>query len=137
MTAVGRVAALGVLVACGHAGPTAPPGPPPAKKAAVTSPRVEDAVVEGYVTLVDFWAESCAACEVVAGKIGDAIAKDDRVIVRTVDVGDGFNAYARAYEIGALPHWKVYDAHRRLRYVLIGKECLRAPGLARELVAEP
>lgn len=133
-----RGVALACLAACGHAAARpAPAGPPPARSAAVTTPRVEDALVDGYVTLVDFWAASCAACEVVAGKIASAVADAERVIVRTVDVGDGFNAYAVAYEVGSLPHWKIYDRRRRLRYVLVGKECLRAPELARELLAEP
>lgn len=129
--------ALGALLgACSSGARVATPGPPPEKSLAIDG-RVEDALVAGYVTLVDFWSEWCAACEVVAGKIAVAIANQDRVIVRKVDVGDGFTPVAVAYEIGALPHWKVYDTHKRLRYVLIGKECLRAPELAKQLLAEP
>jgi hypothetical protein len=98
--------------------------------------RVEDSTVAGYVTLVDFWSESCAACTVVEGKIAEKIATNDRVIVRKVDVGDGFTPIAQAYQINALPHWKVYDTKRRLRFILVGPDCLRAPDLANELLAE-
>ena len=42
------------------------------------------------------------------------------MIVRKVDVGDGFTPIAKAYDIGALPHWNVYDKRGRLRYNLIG-----------------
>jgi thiol-disulfide isomerase/thioredoxin len=97
---------------------------------------VNAALVAEYVTIVDFWSESCGACKVVAEKIAPAIAEQPRVVVREVDVGDGVGPLAHAYDIGALPHYNVYDRERRLRYVLVGNDCLRAPQLARELVAE-
>jgi thiol-disulfide isomerase/thioredoxin len=136
VTRAGLVAVAAAL-ACGQPSRAPqPPSAPVAKSAAISGPQVEPALVAGHVTLVDFWSESCAACEVVTGMIAIAIAKDDRIVIRKVDVGDGMTAVALAYEIGALPHWKIYDTHKRLRYVLIGKECLRAPTLARELLAE-
>ncbi|MGE5187374.1 MAG: hypothetical protein ACM31C_35250 [Acidobacteriota bacterium] len=58
------------------------------------------------------------------------------MIVREVDVGDGGSPVARAYEIGALPHDNVYDRLERLRYVLVGPDCLRAPELAKQLAEE-
>ena len=57
-------------------------------------------------------------------------------MIRKVDVGDGFTPVAHAYEIGALPHYNVYDKQRRLRYVLVGNDCLQAPEIARDLAAE-
>ena len=129
-----------VAAACGARATPRPELPPPQKSlqlnAAGELVDVDAALVPGYITLVDYWSESCAACGVVAGKIAVAIAKQDRVIVRKIDVGDGFTPVAQAYKIGALPHWTVYDRERRLRYVLIGPDCLRAPDLARELLAE-
>lgn len=125
-----------VAVACG-----AQPPPPPVKtlqlNAAGEAVNVEAAAVKGYVMLVDFWSEYCAACVIVERKIAAEIGSEPRVIVRKVDVGDGFTPVAKAYEIGALPHWKVFDRKGRLRFVLVGPDCLRAPGLARELLAEP
>lgn len=122
---------LVAVAACsGHA------SPPPVKSADIVGPRVEDATLAGYVTLVDFWGESCAACKVVEAKIGAEIANNDRVIVRKIDVGDGFTPVAKAYNVSVLPHWQVYDTKRRLRFILIGPECLRAPTLAAELLAE-
>jgi thiol-disulfide isomerase/thioredoxin len=130
---VKRLALLALVIACSSA-PPAPPAPP--KTAAFTGARVEDSTVAGYVTLVDFWSESCAACTVVEGKIAEKIATNDRVIVRKVDVGDGFTPIAQAYKVNALPHWKVYDTQRRLRFILIGPDCLRAPDLANQLLSE-
>ena len=113
---------------------------PPAKTVRINQAGamvdVNAALVADYVTIVDFWSESCGACKVVAQKIAPAIAEQPRVVVRQVDVGDGVGPLAHAYDIGALPHYNVYDRERRLRYVLVGNDCLRAPELARQLVAE-
>ncbi|MDB4953154.1 MAG: Thioredoxin domain protein [Myxococcales bacterium] len=97
---------------------------------------ISAALVPDHVTIVDFWAESCGACTVVAGKVEAQIANEPRIVVRKVDVGDGFTAVAKANDISALPHYNVYDRRRRLRYILIANDCLRAPQLARELLAE-
>lgn len=126
-----------VLAACGGARP----GPAPDKTVQLNASgalvRVEDGVVAGYVTVVDFWSTSCEACVIVTGRIAEAVAQEPQVIVRKVDVGDGFTPVAKAYSIGTLPHVNLYDKHRRLRYRLIGPQALRAPELARELLAEP
>jgi thiol-disulfide isomerase/thioredoxin len=124
-----------LLAACAHAA-----GPPPAKSLRVNAPGamvdVNTTLVADYVTIVDFWSDSCGACKVVGAKVTAAVANDARVIVREVDVGDGLGDLAHAYDIGALPHYNVYDRSRRLRYVLVGNDCLRAPELARQLVNE-
>jgi hypothetical protein len=124
------VATITAIAACSSA------PPPPPKTAAYTGAHVEDATIAGYVTLVDFWSESCAACSVVEEKIAAQIATNERVIVRKVDVGDGFTPIAQAYNITVMPHWKVYDTKRRLRFILVGPECLRAPELAAQLLTE-
>jgi len=131
-----RLGTACLLAACAHAAAT----PPPAKSVRVNAPGamidVNTTLVADYVTIVDFWSESCGACKVVGAKVTAAIANDARVIVREVDVGDGLGDLARAYDIGALPHYNVYDRARHLRYVLVGNDCLRAPELARALVTE-
>ena len=128
--------ALVLLVACA----TTPSGPPPVKILQVnqTGEQVELAhvLVPGYVTIVDFWSQSCGACVIVGDKVTTAIAGQPRVIMRKIDVGDGFTPVAKSFEIEALPHYNVYDRRQRLRYILVGNDCLRAPDLARALVAE-
>jgi thiol-disulfide isomerase/thioredoxin len=125
-----------VLAACAGAQPL-----PPAEKSmqlnqAGAMVDIKAALVPGYVTVVDFWSESCGACTTVAGMLAVQIANEPRIVVRKIDVGDGFTPVAQAYDIGALPHFQIYDRQRRLRYVLVGGDCLRAPDLARKLLAE-
>lgn len=130
--------ALLMLAACGAATPQ--PGPPPLKETELNHDaglvKVEDSTVEGYVTIVDFWSESCGACVEVHAKVAAGIADQAKAILRKVDVGDGFTEVAHAYDISGLPHYNVYDTKRRLRFVLVGNDCLRAPELAKQLLAE-
>jgi len=115
---------------------------PPAKTVRINQAGamvdVNAALVADYVTIVDFWSESCGACHVVAEKVTAGIASDPKVLFRKIDVGDDNDKPIwHAYQIGALPHYRVYDKLKRLRYDLVGNDCLKAPEIARQLVAEP
>ncbi len=138
-----KYAALFVLVACGT---TAAPAVPknvqaPEKSVQLNQPGelidVEAQLPVGYVSVVDFWGEHCGACVVVGGMLAVQVALDDGIIIRKVDVGDGFTPVAQHYKIGALPHFRVYDKHKRMRYLLVGNDTLKAPELAKQLAAEP
>ena len=132
-----------VLGACGHKGPgsSQPVGPEPVKTAQINEPGVmidvDAALLPGYVTVVDFWGDHCGACVVVGGMLAVQVAKEPRVLIRKIDVGDGDTPVAKAYDIGALPHFRVFDKHKKLRYVLVGNDTLKAPEIAKQLAAEP
>lgn len=139
-----RAVALLMLAGCGSS--TAPPVAPATAKAPEKSVQlnkpgelidVEAQLPEGYVAVVDFWGEHCGACVVVGGMLAVQVALDDSIVIRKVDVGDGFTPVAAHYKIGALPHFRVYDRHRRMRYLLVGNDTLKAPELAKQLAAEP
>ena len=128
------------LVACGGAAPRPAPSAPAQEVQLNTAGalvKIEDSTLAGYVTIVDFWSESCGACVEVQTRVVAGIADNPRAVLRKVDVGDGFTEVAHAYDIAALPHYNVYDKKRRLRFVLVGNDCLRAPDLAKQLLAEP
>jgi hypothetical protein len=136
------LAALG-LAACGHApAPAAagPAAPVPDKTVQVNRPGepvdVAEILPAGYVTVVDFWSESCHACTALGGMLAVGVAQDRRIVIRKIDVGDGFTPVAQAYQIDALPHFFIYDKRRRLRYDLVGGDCLDAAKYARLLAAE-
>ncbi|MBX3157133.1 MAG: thioredoxin family protein [Deltaproteobacteria bacterium] len=127
-----------LAAACGHAAPAAPEPPKSVQLNAPGAPvDVEAALVPGYVVVVDFWAESCGACTVVGGMLAVQVAQEPRVLIRKIDVGDGDTPVARAYQIGALPHFQVYDRRGRLRYDLVGNDCVKAAEIAKSLLAEP
>ncbi len=135
-----RGPAVAVMLVMGCGGAQRPEAPPPVKSVQVNATGalvdIDQSTMMGYVTVVDFWSQSCGACEVVGGMLAVQVADQPRVIIRKVDVGDADNELGHAYKIGALPHFNVYDKARRLRYVLVGNDCLQAPQRARELAAE-
>ena len=135
-----KALALVMFVACGHAKAPGPVGPPPEKSTQINKPgepvALEAHLPAGYVTVVDFWGEHCGACVVVGGMLAVGVAQDDRVVIRKIDVGDGFTQVAKDYDISALPHYRIYDKQKRLRYDLVGNDCVKASELARGLAAE-
>jgi hypothetical protein len=129
-----------LVAACGGA-PVAQPQPPPPEKSVQLNKTGEPVDIDamlpaGFVTVVDFWSESCGACTVVGGMLAVQVAHDPMVLIRKIDVGDGDTQVAHAYQIGALPHYRVYDKQKRLRFDLVGNDCLKAPEIAHQLVAE-
>ena len=140
--------AVALASACG-----ASPAPAPASRAAAAPPAptvqkilqlnapgapvdLAAALPAGYVTVVDFWSESCEACKPLGALLETGVASEPRVVIRKIDVGDGFTPVAAAYKIDALPHYFIYDKQKRLRYDLVGPDCLAAARYARELAAE-
>lgn len=134
-----RVLVALLVAACGPKTVAPPPGPPPEKSLQLNQPgemvRVE--LLPGYVTVIDFWSETCGACEVATAKLEESTRTADRVLIRKVDVGDGFTPVAEAYGVGALPHLNVYDKTGKLRYTLVGNDSMTAGDKAKELLAEP
>ena len=136
-----RCGVILLVVACGHPPKLAPALPEPEKSIQLNQPgatvNIEAGLLPGYVTVVDFWSEACGACHVVGVMLAVGVAKEPRILIRKVDVGDSFTPVAEAYDISALSHYRVYDKRGRLRYQLVGNDCIKAPDIARDLVAEP
>ena len=134
------IAAVGALVALGCGGARQAGGPPP-QFLAINAPGelvdVEAALVPGRVTVVDFRADWCGACAVVDANLRQAITGDPRIVVRTVDVGDGATPIAGAYGIRGLPHVLIVDRAGALRYRLVGDDALTVGQLARQVADEP
>lgn len=128
------------LAGCGAraAAPAAPPPPP--QFLAINQPGelvdVEAALVPGLVNVVDFRADWCGGCAVVDANLRQAITGDPRIVVRTVDVGDGVTPVAQAYGIRGLPHVLVVDRTGALRYRLVGNDALTVGAVARQVADE-
>ncbi|HVK83835.1 MAG TPA: thioredoxin family protein [Kofleriaceae bacterium] len=131
-----RGVVLALLASCA----SAPSRPAPAKLVELNRPGelvdIERALPADRVTVVDFWGQSCGACYIVGGMLAVGVAKDDRIVIRKVDVGDGDTPVAHHYKVGALPHYRIYDRQRRLRYLLTGNDCTQAAAIAKQLADE-
>jgi hypothetical protein len=97
---------------------------------------VEANAVPGMITIVDFHAAWCRACDKIEAMVLADLEHGEDIVLRRVDVGAGRTPVAEAYDVGILPHMKIYDRLRRLRYVLVGNDTLRAVEIARGLRAE-
>jgi len=137
----GAAAAAVAASACGSAG-VAPAGslsPAPRSvqlNATGAAVDIEAHVVPGHITVVDFWAEWCGGCVVATGMLAVQTAGEPRIVVRKVDVGDGDTPVAEHYDIGPLPHLRVYDTHGKLRYVLLNNNALETGEKALEVLRE-
>jgi thiol-disulfide isomerase/thioredoxin len=121
--------------------PAAATAPPPPQIAALNSGPgamvvIEEGLPPGYVTIVDFWAEYCAACKVIDAELQAKLPSLPAVVLRKVDVGPGDSEVAKAYKLGGLPHLRIFDRRGRLRYVLVGNDAHQAADAAAALSAE-
>ena len=134
------VLGLGACGAASVSAPAPPAAPPPEKTVQLNAPGepvdLPAVLPAGYVSVVDFWSETCEACIIYGGVLAVGVAKEPRIVVRKIDVGDGFTPVARTYQIGALPHFLIYDKQKRLRYDLVGGDCEQASTFARQLASE-
>ena len=88
------------------------------------------------MTIVDFHAAWCGACDKIEAMVLADIKDEDDIVLRRVDVGVGRTPVAEHYDIGGLPHVEIYDRQRNVRYVLVGNDTLRTAEVARSLRAE-
>lgn len=136
------VTAPSLLVLALAACASTPPQAAPAVKVAQLNSApgamvdVEKSLPPGHVTIVDFWADYCAACKTIEAEVMAGIGDVPSIVVRKVDVGPGDSEVARAYKIGGLPHLRIFDRHGRLRYMLVGDDAHQAAEAARKLSAE-
>lgn len=95
---------------------------------------LEDILVPGAVTVIDFYADWCGACLVMEEKLLEATADEPRIVLRKINIEDTDTDVARQYEIGALPHLRIYGPDGKLAHVLIGNQALQAADLSRQLL---
>ncbi len=93
-------------------------------------------LVNGKVTVVDFFADWCAPCKVLDKNLATAIEGENRVIVRKIDVTVIPEQATVHYGIDQLPHVRIYGPDGRLVHDLIGPDAEKTPDLVRDAVRQ-
>lgn len=94
---------------------------------------VEQVLVPGKITVVDFYADWCAPCKVLEKKLRAEIDGEVRIAVRKIDVGKGeADAIIAAYGVKNLPHVRIYGPDGKLLHDLPGTQAEQTGRLARD-----
>lgn len=97
---------------------------------------LEQILVPGKVTVIDFWADWCGACKVMEKKLLAELAGVDGVVVRKLDLVDDVSEVSTYYRVGrALPEMWIFDQRGKRVHQLRGGDVANAGRLARELAA--
>lgn len=96
---------------------------------------MDDVLVPDCVTVVEFYADWCGACKVIEKKLMAVIDREPRIVLRKINIKDDTSPVAKAYDVGLLPHLRIFDSKGKLAYVLVGNNATKAGQLAIEVLA--
>jgi thiol-disulfide isomerase/thioredoxin len=91
---------------------------------------LEKVLVPGKVTIVDFYADWCGACKVIEKKTVTKLTGEKGIAIRKINIKDDESPVAQHYDIGALPHIRIFDKTGKMLYALTGNQTLRTGELA-------
>ena len=74
-------------------------------------PNIEELVVRGRVTIIDFFAVWCGPCREVDRFVKEVMTRRDDIAYRRIDIGQWSSAVAKAYlgDVPELPYVLVFD----------------------------
>lgn len=94
---------------------------------------IEQVLVPGKVTVVDFYADWCAPCKVLEKKLKSEIHDEPRIAVRKIDVGRAeAEVVVDRYGVKNLPHVRIYAPDGKLLHDLVGTQAEQTGRLARD-----
>ena len=86
--------------------------------------KISDYLVPGKTTIFDFTSQYCPPCRAVAPRLEKLHETRDDIVVVKVDINrptfkgiDWESPVAKQYDLGSVPHFKVYDPNGKLDIV--------------------
>jgi thioredoxin 1 len=81
---------------------------------------IAQALVNGKVTIVDYYADWCGPCRALAPMLETLAHEDPDIAVRKVDIVNWTSPVARQYGLNSIPRVQIYDRTGKLTRTLIG-----------------
>jgi thioredoxin 1 len=85
-----------------------------------TEVKLEDHLVRGKVTVVDFYADWCGPCRALSPHLEDMAANDSEIALVKINIIDWRSPVAKQFEITSIPRVQVYGPWGRLVGTSVG-----------------
>lgn len=82
--------------------------------------NLEEHLVPGKVTIVDFYADWCGPCRAISPFLDKLAKSDSDVVVRKVDIIKWGTPVTQQYGINSIPHIRIYDGKGKLTGIIKG-----------------
>lgn len=71
-------------------------------------------LASGNITIVDFYADWCGPCKMIAPTLDKLVKSDSGIALRKIDIVDWTSPVARQHHVQVLPFVQIYDRKGRL-----------------------
>lgn len=71
-------------------------------------------LVRGKVTIIDFYADWCGPCRLIAPLLEQLAKSDPKIVLRRIDIINWQSPVAKQFNLDAIPHVQIYDRKGKL-----------------------
>lgn len=76
--------------------------------------NIQDLLVKGGVTIIDFYADWCGPCRAMAPRLERLVAENPDVYLRQIDIVNWQSDVASQYQLNSIPNVRVFDGQGRM-----------------------
>lgn len=71
-------------------------------------------LVRGKVTIIDFYADWCGPCRLIAPMLEELAKSDPKIVLHKIDIINWQSPVAKQFNLGAIPHVQIYNGKGKL-----------------------